>query len=242
MPCRPLARRTLGERGWSRAAIAAISVCVLLSPSWSPDVAAQDRGTLRVYLARHGQTDGNLNKRAQGWTDTPLNETGRRQAALLAERLTGVRLDAIYSSTLSRSRETAQTVASGRGIAVRSLPGLREVGLGRFEDLALDDPLLKTRPRGEERGPDDGESPNLVAARVNAAIAEIRKAHPSGTVLIVGHAGANGYALRALLEMTAQQMGQVGVQDNDELYMIELTDGLKARVFKLIPEGKFNEL
>ena len=48
--------------------------------------AAQDVATLRVYLARHGQTDGNLNRRAQGWTDTPLNDTGRRHAALLAER------------------------------------------------------------------------------------------------------------------------------------------------------------
>jgi len=77
---------------------------------------------------------------------------------------------------------------------------------------------------------------------VNAAIADIRKAHPSGTILIVGHAGANGYVLRALLQMTAQQMGQVGVQDNDELYMIELPQGFKPRVFKLIAEGKFNEL
>jgi broad specificity phosphatase PhoE len=221
---------------------AVIAMLVLVCSSHIEDLAAQERATLRVYLARHGQTDGNLNKRAQGWTDTPLNETGRQQAAQLADRLTGVQLDAIYSSTLSRSRETALTAAAGRSISVRSLPGLREVGLGRFEDLALDDPLLKTRPRGEERGPDDGESPNQVAARVNAAIAEIRKAHRSGTVLIVGHAGANGYVLRALLQMTAQEMGQVGVQDNDELYMIELPEGLKARVFKFIPQGKFNEL
>ena len=207
-----------------------------------PDLLAQGAPSLRVYLARHGQTDGNLNRRAQGWTDTPLNETGRKQAALLAERLNGVTLDAIYSSTLSRSRETAQAVAGGRNITVRSLPGLREVGLGRFEDLAFDDPKLKERPRGEERGPDDGESPNQVAARVNGAIADIRKAHASGTILIVGHAGANGYMLRALLQKTAKEMGQVGTQDNDELYMIEFVGGFPPRVFKLIPEGKFNEL
>lgn len=223
------------------AAVRCAAIVVALSALFV-QASAQEPATLRVFLARHGQTDGNLNRRAQGWTDTPLNETGRQQAALLAERLAGVRLDAIFSSTLSRSRQTAEAVAADRTIAVTSLPGLREVGLGRFEDLALDDPLLKQRPRGEERGPDDGESPGHVAARVNAAIADIRKAHPSGTILIVGHAGANGYVLRALLQMTAQQMGQVGVQDNDELYLIELPQGLKPRVFKLIPEGKFNEL
>jgi broad specificity phosphatase PhoE len=215
---------------------------VVVLPGLFGQAAAQEPATLRVFLARHGQTDGNLNRRAQGWTDTPLNETGRQHAALLAERLAAIRLDAIYSSTLSRSRQTAEAVASGHKVPLASLPGLREIGLGRFEDLALDDPLLKQRPRGEERGPDDGESPSQVTARVNAAIADIRKAHTSGTILIVGHAGANGYVLRALLQMTAQQMGQVGVQDNDELYLIELPQGFKPRVFKLIPEGKFNEL
>ena len=221
----------------ARCAAILVTVVVLAGHS-----AAQEPATLRVFLARHGQTDGNLNRRAQGWTDTPLNETGRTHAALLAERLAGVHLDAIYSSTLSRSRETAQAVAAGRKVTATSLPGLREIGLGRFEDLALDDPLLKQRPRGEERGPDDGESPGQVTARVSGAIADIRKTHPSGTVLIVGHAGANGYVLRALLQMTAQEMGQVGVQDNDELYVIELPQGFKPRVFKFIPVGKFNEL
>ena len=180
-----------------------IALLVLL-----PDVpAAQAPATLRVYLARHGQTDGNLKGIAQGWTDTPLNETGRQHATQLAERLRGVTLDGIYSSTLSRSRETAQAVASTKGMTVKSLPGIREVFLGRFENVALNDPIMKTRPRGDERGPDDGESGTQVAERVRAAIGEIRAAHVSGTILIVGHAGTNGYILQTLLNMTAKEMG-----------------------------------
>ena len=202
---------------------------------------AQTPATLRVYLARHGQTDGNLKGIAQGWTDTPLNETGRQQAAMLAERLAGVQLDGIYSSTLSRSRETAQAVATTKGITIKSLAGLREVGLGRFENVALNDPIMKTRPRGDQRGPEDGETGAQVAERVRASIAEIRSAHPSGTILIVGHGGVNGYILQTLLAMTAQQMGPV-LQSNDELYMLELTTGFPARVFKFIPQGKFSEL
>jgi len=184
---------------------------------------------------------GNLKGIAQGWTDTPLNETGRQHATLLAERLRGVTLDGIYSSTLSRSRETAQTVASTKNITVKSLPGLREVFLGRFENVALNDPIMKTRPRGDERGPDDGESGTQVAERVRAAIGEIRAAHASGTILIVGHAGTNGYILQTLLNMTAKEMGAVN-QANDELYMIELSTGFPPRVFKFIPQGKFSEL
>jgi broad specificity phosphatase PhoE len=216
----------------------------LARQSAAPQGAVQQAPTLRVYLARHGQTDGNLKGIAQGWTDTPLNETGMQQAAALAERLRGVHLDAVYSSTLARSRATAEAVAAGRALQVRSLAGLREIGLGRFENVALNDPLLKQRPLGEQRGPDDGEAPSQVTARVREAIDTIRKAHPAGTILIVGHAGANGYVMRALLNVTPEEMAKNGryVQDNDELYMIELTQGFAPRVYKFIPPGKFNEL
>ena len=208
------------------------------------ELLAQNGDTLRVYLARHGQTDGNLKGIAQGWTDTPLNETGLKHAAMLAERLRGVKLDGIYSSTLSRSRTTAETVAAGRKVKVKSLPGLREVWLGKWENIALNDPIFKTRPPADKRGPEDGESGEQVAERVREAVGGILKDHRRGTILIVGHAGANAYIMSNLLGVTRQEMTKFGsfVQDNDELYVIERTTGIRPRVFKFIPEGKFNEL
>src|SRR5688572_24455523 len=143
-----------------------ILAVIFAATACSFEVLAQEGDTLRVFLARHGQTDGNLKGIAQGWTDTPLNETGLKHAALLAERVRGIKLDAIYSSTLSRSRTTAETVATaGRRVRVRSLPGLREVFLGKWENIALNDPIFKTRPPADKRGPDDGESAAQVATR-----------------------------------------------------------------------------
>ncbi|MCH2222377.1 MAG: histidine phosphatase family protein, partial [Dechloromonas sp.] len=52
---------------------------------------------LDIYLARHGQTDWNLEKRLQGGTDNPLNETGRQQAKQLGDKLAGVPITAVYS-------------------------------------------------------------------------------------------------------------------------------------------------
>ena len=222
-----------------------ILTIVLVVFGASFDATAKDGDTLRIYLARHGQTDGNLKGIAQGWTDTPLNETGLKHAAMLAERLRGVKLDGIYSSTLSRSRTTAETVsADGRKMKVKSLPGLREVFLGKWENIALNDPIFKTRPPADKRGPEDGESGEQVAARVRDAVSRILKDHRKGTILIVGHAGANGYIMSNLLGVTRQEMAKFGnfVQDNDELYVIERTEGVRPRVFKFIPEGKFNEL
>src|SRR5215510_4519160 len=124
----------------------------------------QSAGTLRIYLARHGETDWNAERRLQGRTDTTLNATGRQQAAKLAERLKGVRLDAVYSSTLNRSIETA-AIAHGAA-PVKSLAGLNERNHGKFEGKKVDgsDPVSEQEWRKRRRDPEDelhgGESLN----------------------------------------------------------------------------------
>ena len=81
----------------------------------------------RVLLARHGETDDNLEPiRAQGFRDTPLNDTGRRQAAELAERLARDGIVSLWSSDLSRARETAEIVGARIGLEPRLDARLRE--------------------------------------------------------------------------------------------------------------------
>ena len=76
---------------------------------------AQSR-TLRIYLARHGESEANAMKTIAGWTDSPLTGKGRQQARDLTETLKGIRLSAVYSSTLVRSRETAVIAARGKRV------------------------------------------------------------------------------------------------------------------------------
>jgi broad specificity phosphatase PhoE len=202
-------------------------------------------GTLRIYLARHGQTEWNAERRLQGNTDTELNETGRRQAAELAARLEGVSLDSIYSSALRRSRATAEIVAGSA--PVESLPELNEQALGKFEGVYLDgrDPEGEAEFRRRIDLPDDtldgGESENQHLARVRRALEQIRAAHPSGRILIVGHGGTNKMALRALLDLTVEEVQGIH-QANDELYVIEFLPGVDPRVWKYIPRTALGEL
>ena len=69
-----------------------------------------------IRLARHGQTNDNLEPyRFQGWTDTPLNDTGRRQAHELADRVSADGIASLWASDLSRARETAEIGRPQRG-------------------------------------------------------------------------------------------------------------------------------
>src|SRR5688572_5903301 len=116
---------------------------------------AAPEDVLRIYVARHGQTEWNAARRLQGGTDVPLNETGRRQAAALADRLAGVRLDRIYSSALQRSRQTAEAL-QGRA-PLEALAGLNEQSLGAFEGLYMDgrDPQREAEYERRSLDPED---------------------------------------------------------------------------------------
>lgn len=99
-----------------------------------------------VLLARHGETDDNRPPlRFSGWRDTPLNDAGRRQAHELAGRVVGVGLQSLWSSDLSRARETAEIVGSRLGLEPLLDSRLREANRGEwegrlFEDVAREEP------------------------------------------------------------------------------------------------------
>jgi broad specificity phosphatase PhoE len=87
-----------------------------------------------VLLARHGETNDNREPlRFQGFTDTPLNDTGRRQAHELAERVAGDGIRSLWTSDLSRARETAEVVGARIGLSPTLDPRLREANRGDWE-------------------------------------------------------------------------------------------------------------
>jgi probable phosphoglycerate mutase len=188
-------------------------------------VSGQSPTSLRIYLARHGQTDWNIEHRLQGSKDTPLNSTGREQATTLAERLKGVRLDAVYSSTLRRSRETAEIVRGS--VPLRNLAGLNERRLGTFEGRRADasDPVTAGDYERRSQDPDDtldgGESLSQFFERVRTTMTGIRTQHPSGAILIVSHGGTNQMIVRTLLGQSADAAHSFE-QANGELYLVEL--------------------
>jgi broad specificity phosphatase PhoE len=147
-----------------------------------------------IFLARHGESDWNVEKRFQGHTDRPLTERGREQAYALADLVAGEKIDAIYTSPLSRAQETAEIVAARAGLEPVALPELREVDTGSWSGLSRADvearfPEGFARWRSGGSGWEDGETYEEMAERVIGALGTVAEAHPDGRVLVISHGG-----------------------------------------------------
>ncbi|MDU7590163.1 MAG: histidine phosphatase family protein [Acidovorax sp.] len=163
-------------------------------------------GTL--YLVRHGQTQWNLEKRLQGATDNVLNETGRRQAAELAQRLAGVSFSHIYSSGLRRAQETAAAFAGAT--PVTALPALNERSFGKFEGIYEDQRDAALFAEFGKRGTvlddslDGGESLRVLRERVVDTTHRLAARHPGELVLLVTHGGVLDVLYRAATRQDIQ--------------------------------------
>src|SRR3954464_6799153 len=176
-----------------------------------------------ILLVRHGETAWNLGRRLQGHSDQPLNDTGREQAVALARDLVSEPLDAVYSSDLSRARETARVVAEEHGLEVRTLPELRERHFGTWEGLT-DVEIRERFPEAARGSWGDGETRDAMSNRIFDALGRIAEQHPKGRVLVVSHGGP----LRAVLA----RCGVDGVDriDNCHVVRLEARDGVLREI------------
>ena len=150
---------------------------------------------MRLILARHGETETNRERLALGREDVPLNENGRRQAAAVAASLSGMSVDAVYSSPLRRALETAEAIAAVHGLPVEVDEALTEMDVGEMEGLTAaemrgryGDFLRRWFSDGAGGlAMPGGESLQQVQDRAWAAVNSLRATHPEGSVVAVSH-------------------------------------------------------
>ena len=151
----------------------------------------------RLLLARHGQSVSNAVRRFQGHQDVALSDLGLRQAAALGQALRHRRLAAVYTSPLQRARRTAEIAVEGLDVAVTEMHELRELSLGEWEGLTVEeisgrpgDPYTQWVRDPVSCLPPGGEPLAEVQGRVVRAMEQIAAAHPNGQeALVVCHGG-----------------------------------------------------
>ena len=150
-----------------------------------------------LILVRHGETDWNRDRRIQGSTDIPLNDTGRAQArdaaATLRETLDPALPAVVVASDLSRARETGEIIAAELGLPAPHLyPELRERGYGVAEGLSIEEYFERW---GDWHGADVPESETREELRDRALAGLTKVAHDvrratapgAASVIVVTH-------------------------------------------------------
>jgi 2,3-bisphosphoglycerate-dependent phosphoglycerate mutase len=153
-------------------------------------------GSTRILLIRHGETDWNATGRLQGHSDTPLNAAGREQARRAARRLTGEPVQALYSSDLARSFETATIIGQELRLRVMTSPQLRERRYGVWEGLTsaeiqarYPEQFVAWRARSTDFAPPQGETTTQLLTRAFNELQTIARRHAGEVVVVITHGG-----------------------------------------------------
>ncbi|MCS5496987.1 histidine phosphatase family protein [Cnuibacter physcomitrellae] len=171
-------------------------------------------------FVRHGETDWNLQRRIQGVTDIPLNDTGRAQARDTAEALAVREWDGIVASPLSRARETAEIIAARLGLDDLEIePDLRERAYGEVEGLDHDQ-IVARFPDPLEPVP-GRERRSAVVARVLPALQRLAEEHPGESWIVVSHGGVIGSLVRYITEKALPQQGQLIANGSAHDFVVE---------------------
>jgi len=189
---------------------------VLLGSAWEAQASCTQ--PTKAVLIRHAETQWNILRILQGQADIPLNERGRTKAEGLAVALEGKRIDAIYSSPLSRAMETARPIATRRGLSVTARDDLREIGSGIYTGRTagdippetrkswgtdpsfalpsgVPDPTGMMQPEPVQGKRFEGESLNGVAERAWREILTLMAQNCGKQIVIVTHGGIVKIAL-----------------------------------------------
>jgi len=182
---------------------------------------------MKVLMARHGQTDSNVEGRVMGQRlDDPLNEAGLQQARELGESARSLALDVIFSSPLKRAHQTAEIVSHYCNAPIILRDELKERDYGSLSGKTWKEieAFTKTKP-GELRAididqkydyrPYDGESAANVQERLLGCLSEIKNTYLGKQVLIITHRGILRMSHSLFYEMKIEDIKNAAIEEFD---------------------------
>lgn len=184
---------------------------------------------MNVYLARHGETDWNIDKRFQGQTDIPLNDYGRELARKTRDGLKDIEFDFVFSSPLVRASETASIILEGRDISITYDDRLKEMSFGEYEGYSTKDlpDVFETFFNDPENfKPDKGETYEMLCARtedfVRNVLIPLSIDNPDANVLITAHGAANKAFLKLFKGIEIKDIWSGPFTKNCSVNLIEI--------------------
>lgn len=190
---------------------------------------------MRLILVRHGETDWNKEKRYQGSIDRKLSFEGRKNIGRIASEIKSFKIDFVYTSALTRARQSGRILAVKIGVKPRMDKRLNELNFGRWEGktaaelLAEKDKSFLAWSRGKWTTPKGGESLQSLRRRVRDFLKDGLKKHFGKTVLIVSHGGPIRMMIRESLGLPEEFLFSFSVLPAS-LSAIQFFDGKSAQL------------
>ena len=190
-----------------------------------------------IYIVRHCEARGNIDRIFHGRYDSDISENGRLQLERLSERFKDIPLDAVYSSPLKRTRLTADAVNLHHGLPVVIRDELIEINGGYMENRPWSD-MPKVNPEDARRwnlephlfAAEGGEAMADVYKRISAAVLAIAAENGGKTVAVATH----GCAIRNLIcwaeGRPIEQLYEVDWCDNTGVSLLRFDDELRPQV------------
>ncbi len=197
---------------------------------------------IRFYIVRHGETDWNRQRRAMGRRAIPLNAKGFKDVELMAEALSDKGIEAIYTSPLRRTMETAEIIARKTGARIVEEERLIEIGMGPWEGRAFDDLLKEEGYRNFLHNPDGPHPAGVermsdVQKRGVEVIREIVEGYSSGSFVLVSHADVIRPILCHYLHIPIQYVRSFNI-DTASISILDVSeDGEKVVVLNYLARG-----
>lgn len=193
----------------------------------------------KIYLVRHAEAMGNVEEFFQGQTDCELSEKGKKQLELLAERFRDIPIEAIYSSPLKRTIDTAEAVNKYHNLPIIRDDGLIEINGGVWEGKPWAD-LPKLYPVEHDLWQNkmqdfyvaDGERMTEVFERMKNAVNRIAAENDGRTIAVVSHGCALRNFLCYAMGKPISALKDVGWSDNTAVSLVEYENGVPKIIFK----------
>jgi len=199
----------------------------------------------RFIMVRHGESEGNRERRFTKSSEVGLTELGIRQAHDVARKIAQLfKPQIVISSPFRRARHTSEIIASELNLRIETVPDLHERDLGCLKGHSYDDlrALVLKDPsydpgRGWSWKPEGGESYEDVRERVMAAVDQLLRSYPQDEIVIVSHGGV---MLSVWAHITGQWHG-AHLPPNCGIVLIE-HDGRRMRVPRIVQGEEEGEL
>lgn len=191
----------------------------------------------KIYIVRHCEAMGNLERKFQGLTDLDISDLGKKQLKALSERFKDINLEGIYSSPLLRAKKTANALRGDRKIEITELKGLIEINGGVYENLKYTEIIEKFPDfkdiwsnRPHDFAPENGEKMTHAYERIWNTVLNIAKENNGKTVACATHGGVIRCLICRALKNDITKLSQIPISYNTAVSLLEFDNDLNCHI------------